>query len=50
MEITKLTGKQLGDFLTVYKEFYGQDFEPYILKSTPEEIQENIALLYQNTL
>jgi hypothetical protein len=50
MELTKLTGKQLGNFITTYKEFYGEDFESYILKSTAEEIKENIALLYQNTL
>lgn len=50
MEVTKLTGKELGDFITVYKNFQGKDFESYVLKSTPEEINENIILLYQNRL
>lgn len=50
MELVGLNGKELGEFIGVYKNFYSEDFEPYILKTSQEEINENIILLYQNTL
>lgn len=50
MELTKLNGKPLGDFIVKYKDFYGDDFNDWIIRTPQEEINENILLLYQNTL
>lgn len=50
MELTNLNGKHLGEFIGWYKDFYGENFENWILKTPQEEINKNILLLYQNTL
>ncbi len=48
MELTGLKDKEIGTFITVFKNIHGEDFENYVLKSTQEEINEKIISTYQN--
>lgn len=45
--IPELSGKNLGSFISKYKEHFAEDFQYFIVTSTLEDIKENILHFYK---